>query len=53
MKEAWIVFYLDGEELFAITLRDTFGGEIDETRAQLAYENGVTADDIRWQIEMR
>ena len=53
MKEPWIVFYLDGEELCAVTADDSFAGEIAETREQLAYENDVTADEISWQLEMR
>ena len=54
MKEPWVVFYLLGwEELAAYTLRGTFAGECMETKRLLAYEFGVSEDDISVVIEQR
>ena len=46
MKDMWIAFMLDGKELWRCTIRGLFPGEITNTKAVLAYENGVDEDDI-------
>ena len=42
----WLVFYLRGKELCRYTVSGTFAGEMQETRCLLAYENGVSLDEI-------
>lgn len=52
--ELWVVFYLYGwQELAAYTLRGTSAGECMETRKLLAYERGVSIEDISAVIERR
>ncbi|MBR3587227.1 MAG: hypothetical protein IKO00_14495 [Oscillospiraceae bacterium] len=47
MKETWIVFYgPDGKELCRYTARGSFAGELWETIALLAYEHGLTPEEI-------
>lgn len=53
MKEPWIVFYLNGKELCAVTVRGSFAGEIAATKELLAYENSVSVDDIVWKVKTR
>ena len=52
MRE-WVVFYHEREELAAYTLRGTFAGEATETKKLLAYERGVSEDEISVVIEKR
>lgn len=53
-NELWVVFYLYGwEEIAAYTLRGTSAGECMETKKLLAYERGVSVDDISVVIERR
>jgi len=47
------VFYHRDRELLAYTLAGTFEGEEAETKGLLAYENGISVDDIRVAIEER
>ena len=53
MVEKWKVFYCNGKELCAYTVKNTFGGEEDATRELLAYENGVSVSDITVVEEYR
>ena len=47
MKEPWIVFYgPDGKELLRYTVRGTHPGELDATIKLLAYEHGLSPDEI-------
>lgn len=47
MKEPWIVFFgPDGKELCRYTARGSFAGELRETIALLAYEHGLTPEEI-------
>ena len=50
MKEMWMVFTLDGKELWRCTVRGLFPGELTNTKAVLAYENGVDEDDIEIRL---
>ena len=53
-KEPWVVFYYkDWEQLAAYTLRGTFAEECMETKKLLAYEHGVSEEDISVVIEQR
>lgn len=51
--EEYIVFYHGKKELAAYTLRGTFAGEMEATKELLAYENGISADEIRTTKETR
>lgn len=55
MGEQWKVFYNSetGAELCAYTIRGTFDGEEDDTRALLAHEKGIPAEQIKTRIENR
>lgn len=53
MREPWIVFYLQGKELCAITVHGTFPGEIEATKEQLAAENGCKPEEIKTDIAVR
>ena len=55
MGEQWKVFYNSetGAELCAYTIRGTFDGEEDDTRALLAHEKGIPAEQIKTRIESR
>lgn len=47
VKEPWIVFFgPDNRELAAYTKRGTFPGELQDTIALLAYENGLDHGEI-------
>lgn len=53
-KEPWIVFYLQNwQELAAYTMRGTSAGECMETKKLLAYEHGVSEEEISVVIEQR
>ena len=45
-KNRWITFSLHEKEIHAISISGYFHGEITETKGLLAYENGVSPDDI-------
>lgn len=51
--EEYIVFYHDGKELAAYTVRGTFAGEMEATKNLLAYEHGISEDAIRIAEEIR
>lgn len=55
MGKQWKVFYNSetGAELCAYTIRGTFDGEEDDTRALLAHEKGIPAEQIKTRIESR
>lgn len=51
-NELWIAFYInDWEKLISITVDGLMPNEVIETRKLLAYENGVSLDDITIKIE--
>lgn len=45
-KQIWLVFSYNGKVLCKYTVSGTFKGEMEQTRALLAYENHVSVDDI-------
>lgn len=49
----WVVFYHGREELAAVTLQGLFPGEIRATIELLAYEHGLTQDDISVSLQAR
>lgn len=49
----WLTFTLNGKDLWSITLEGLFSGEIRETKALLAYENGCRPKDIALRQEVR
>lgn len=51
--ENWVVFRLNGKELCAYTLKDTFFGERQATIELLAYENNCKEEEIEIFIEKR
>lgn len=53
MKEPRIVFYLQNKELYAITVRGSFPGEIASTKEQLAAEHGCSQEEIKTEIVVR
>lgn len=53
MSKPWFVFYLHDKELAAYTLHGTFAGEAMETKKLLAYEHGVSEDEIAVVLENR
>lgn len=53
MREDWLVFYHDGEEIGSYTIRGTFQGEREETIALLAHEKGIPPEEITARIEKR
>lgn len=53
MREPWLVFLRNGEELLAYTVRGTFAGEREETIQQLAYENGCDPAEITTKVVNR
>ena len=53
MKELYKVFYYNGKELVAYTLKGTFDGEELATKQLLSYENGININDIVVKIEER
>lgn len=53
MREKWLVFYHEGREICAYTLRGTFQGEREDTIALLAHERGIPAEEITCQVEER
>lgn len=53
MKE-WLCFIAPGgRELCAYTAKDTFPGEMQETRGLLATENGLRPEEITVKLERR
>lgn len=50
IKEPWIVLYLQGKELYAVTVRGGFPGEIASTKEQLAAENHCSPEEIQIKI---
>lgn len=55
MREEWVVFTdrNTGKELCSYTVRGTFPGELEATRAELAAENGLQEEQIETHIETR
>lgn len=53
MREPWLVFLRNGEELLAYTLRGTFPGEAQETIKLLAFENGCEPAEITTTVVNR
>ena len=53
MKEQYAVFYYEGKELAAYTIRGSFSGERAATLELLAYENNISADEIKVLYEIR
>nr|WP_325297192.1 hypothetical protein [uncultured Dysosmobacter sp.] len=53
MTEPWLVFYHQGKELLAYTLRGTFPGERQDTIALLAAERGIDPAEITTKTENR
>lgn len=49
----WKVFYLNGKELMAYTMKGSFAGEELATKEMLAYDHGVSVDDIQTKLEER
>ena len=50
----WVVFKnKTGEEICSYTLEGTFAGEMDETKKLLAYDKGISLDDITTEIQDR
>lgn len=50
----WVVFKNKaGEEICSYTLEGTFAGEMDETKKLLAYDKGISLDDITAEIQDR
>lgn len=52
-KELYKVFYLDGKEILAYTLRGTYPGEEQATKELLACDKGVDVDRIKTNIVER
>ena len=53
-KQEWISFKTEtGKELAAYTAAHTFPGEAENTRALLAYENGLQPDEIKMETVYR
>lgn len=52
-KEAWVVFFVDGREVCAYTLRGTFAGELEATKEQLAFDRGILPSQITAVIVIR
>ena len=52
MKE-WIVFYHNDNELAAITVYELMYEEIPRTKELLAYEKGISPDEITIKVEQR
>lgn len=52
MKE-WIVFYHNDKELVAITVNGLTFDEIFNTKKLLAYERGISPDEIMIKFEQR
>lgn len=52
MKE-WIVFYHNDKELVAITVNGLTFDEIFSTKKLLAYERGISPDEIMIKFEQR
>ena len=46
MREKWLVFYHNGQEICRYTLRGTFTGERESTLQLLAAERGIDASEI-------
>ena len=53
MLEDYLVFYHEGKELLAYTVRGSFSGEIEATKGLLAYENNIPCEEIIVNKEMR
>lgn len=50
----WVVFKnKTGEEILSYTLKGTFVGEMDETKKLLAYDKGISLDDITTEIQVK
>lgn len=52
MKE-WIVFYHNGKEILAITVDGLMCDEIINTKELLAYERGISPDEITIKVGKR
>ena len=50
MIKQWVVFILDMKEIARYTLADEMEGEREATIGLLAYENGVSEEEILWKI---
>ena len=55
MRKEWVVFTdkETGKELCNYTIRGTFPGELEATRAELAAEKGLQEEQIETHIETR
>jgi hypothetical protein len=53
MRETWVVFKHDGEELLAVTVRYSTWSNVERTRARLAKRCGCRAVDIKVHGEVR
>ena len=53
MKELYIVFFVNGKEKAAYTVRGTFHGELEDTKNLIAYENGMDPENVLVKIEQR
>ena len=52
-KQWWIVFKAHGKELAAYTAAHTFPGEAENTVSLLAYERGISPEEITVSKEYR
>lgn len=53
MREKWIVFYVNGKEKAAYTVRGTFSDELEETKNLIAYECNEDPENVIAKIEYR
>lgn len=53
MKEKYIVFYVNGKEKVAYTVRGTFPDELEETKNLIAYECNIDLENVIAKIEYR
>lgn len=55
MKKQWFVVFKTetGKELAAYTAAHTFPGEAENTKALLAYENGLQPEEIKMETVYR
>lgn len=53
MREVWVVFKLNGEEICSYTMDGTFAGELVSTKELLASEKGCDVKDIEVTVVLR
>lgn len=51
--KGWIVFYHNDKELAAVTVYGLMCDEIINTKELLAYERGISPDEITIKVEQR